>query len=180
MKRSPFYPEIAAHQPSVVTMQGWEVANVFTTAAEEHAAVRQRVGLLDWSTTGEFEIQGPDALEVVQKLVVNDARMPVNRVLYTSILDEDGGMRSEMACQNRTSSPHGSTSRSVERGSMSARLMRSARPARFWVLGLGSIPDMAAMANVASASPNPVTTNLGSSCLAPKNLVYALSATPSS
>jgi aminomethyltransferase len=96
MKRSPFYPEIAAHQPSMVTMQGWEVANVFTTAAEEHAAVRQRVGLLDWSTTGEFEIQGPDALAVVQKLVVNDARIPVNRVLYTSILDDDGGMRSDI------------------------------------------------------------------------------------
>ena len=96
MKRSPFYPEFAAHEPSMVTMQGWQVPNVFTTAADEHAAVRQRVGLLDWSTTGEFEIQGPDALEVVQKLVVNDARMPVNRVLYTSILDEDGGMRSDI------------------------------------------------------------------------------------
>jgi aminomethyltransferase len=52
---------------------------------------------MDWSTTGEFEIMGPDALDVVQRLIVNDAStMPVNRVLYTSILEEDGGILSDI------------------------------------------------------------------------------------
>ena len=97
MKRSPFFPEFATYQPSLIAIQGWEVVNVFTSLQEEHTAVRERVGLQDWSTTGEFEIQGPDALAVVQKLIVNDAsRMPVNRVLYTSILNEDGGMSSDI------------------------------------------------------------------------------------
>jgi aminomethyltransferase len=97
MKRSPFFGDIAEYQPSFAAVQGWEVPNEFTTAAEEHQAVRERVGLLDWSTTGEFEIQGPDALAVVQRLIVNDAsRMEVNRVLYTSILDNDGGMTSDI------------------------------------------------------------------------------------
>ena len=97
MKRSPFFGEYAEHQPSFATVQGWEVPNEFTTAAEEHQAVRERVGLLDWSTTGEFEIQGPDALAVVQRLIVNDAaRMEVNRVLYTSILDNNGGIISDI------------------------------------------------------------------------------------
>lgn len=97
MKRSPFFPDYAAHQPALVGMQGWEVPNVFTSPEQEHCAVRERVGLLDWSTTGEFEVMGPDALAVVQELIVNDAsRMPVNRVLYSSILDEDGGMRSDI------------------------------------------------------------------------------------
>jgi aminomethyltransferase len=97
MKRSPFFSDIADHNPTLVKVQGWEVPNVFTTPAEEHAAVRQRVGLLDWSTTGEFEIQGHDALDVVQKLIVNDAsKMPVNRVLYTSMLDEEGGIISDI------------------------------------------------------------------------------------
>jgi len=97
MKRSPFFDEIAAHNPALVGVQGWEVPNEFTIAAEEHKAVRERVGLFDWSTTGEIEVQGPDALALVQKVIVNDAsRMPVNRVLYTSILDEDGGIRSDI------------------------------------------------------------------------------------
>ena len=97
MKRSPFFSEIVAHNPVLVGIQGWEVPNEFTIAAKEHEAVRERVGLLDWSTTGEIEVQGPDALALVQKVIVNDAsRMPVNRVLYTSILNEDGGIMSDI------------------------------------------------------------------------------------
>jgi aminomethyltransferase len=97
MKRSPFYPDIMLHNPVFVGVQGWEVPNVFSTAEDEHVSVRERVGLLDWSTTGEFEIQGPDALDVVQKLIVNDAsKMPVNRVLYTTMLGEDGGIVSDI------------------------------------------------------------------------------------
>jgi aminomethyltransferase len=97
MKRSPFFPEIAAHNPALAGIQGWEVPNIFTSPEEEHTAVRERVGLLDWSTTGEFEIQGPDALAVVQQLIVNDAaKMPVNRVLYTTMLNPDGGIMSDI------------------------------------------------------------------------------------
>jgi aminomethyltransferase len=97
MKRSPFFGDIVERHPALVGVQGWEVANEFVSAAEEHRAVRERVGLFDWSTTGEFEVQGPDALALVQKLIVNDAsRMPINRVLYTSILGENGGMQSDI------------------------------------------------------------------------------------
>jgi aminomethyltransferase len=80
-----------------VGIQGWEVPNVFSTPKAEHEAVRTAVGLLDWSTTGEFEIQGPDALHVVQKLIVNDAaRMPVNRVLYTTMVNDEGDILSDI------------------------------------------------------------------------------------
>jgi aminomethyltransferase len=97
MKRSPFFCDIAAQDPELVTVQGWEVPNAFTTPEAEHLAVRERVGLFDWSTTGEIEVQGPDALALVQKVIVNDAaRMDVNRVLYTSILNDAGGIRSDI------------------------------------------------------------------------------------
>jgi aminomethyltransferase len=97
MKRSPFFPNILALNPTLGAVQDWEVANVFTSVGEEHQAVRERVGLVDWSTTGEFEIMGKDALKVVQGLIVNDAStMPVNRVLYTTILNPDGGIASDI------------------------------------------------------------------------------------
>jgi aminomethyltransferase len=97
MKRSPFFSEISEQSPTLVAVQGWEVANVFTTVADEHQAVRERAGLMDWSSTGEFEVKGPDALAVVQRLTVNDAAaLPVNRVLYTSMLDADGNMLSDI------------------------------------------------------------------------------------
>jgi aminomethyltransferase len=97
VKRSTFFSEIVENSPTLAVVQGWEVPNVFTTAADEHRAVRERVGLMDWSTTGEFEVKGPGALAVVQRLTVNDAAaMPVNRVLYTSILDEGGSILSDI------------------------------------------------------------------------------------
>jgi len=97
MKRSPFFCDIMARQPSLGVAQGWEVANHFTSPEEEHHAVRRRVGLFDWSTTGEIEVQGPDALALVQRLIVNDAApMPIHRVLYTTILNPDGGIMSDI------------------------------------------------------------------------------------
>jgi aminomethyltransferase len=97
MKRSPFFSKIAEQGATLADVQGWEVPNVFTTVAEEHQAIRERVGLMDWSTTGEFEVKGPDALVAVQQLIVNDAStMPVHRVLYTSILEEGGGILSDI------------------------------------------------------------------------------------
>ncbi len=97
MKRSPFYCDILQAGPQWAVVQGWEVPNVFTNAREEHLAVRQRAGLFDWSSTGEIEIQGRDALRLVQKVIVNDAAgMPVNKVLYTSMLTEDGSILSDI------------------------------------------------------------------------------------
>ena len=97
MKRSPFFCDVLAQSPALVNVQGWEVPDRFTAPGEEHRAVRERVGLFDWSTTGEFEVQGPDALALIQKIIVNDAsKMDVGRVVYTSILGEDGGIRSDI------------------------------------------------------------------------------------
>jgi aminomethyltransferase len=97
MKRSPFFCDIAATNPVLVTMQGWEVASQFTDVEKEHRAVRERVGLFDWSTTGEFQVCGPDALALVQKLIVNDAsRMDINQVLYTTILNDAADVVSDI------------------------------------------------------------------------------------
>jgi len=97
MKRSPFFGDIAATNPVLVNAQGWEVANQFTKVEDEHRAVRERVGLFDWSSTGEIEVRGSDALALVQKVIVNDAsKMSINQVLYTTILNEDGGIRSDI------------------------------------------------------------------------------------
>ena len=56
MKRSPFFCDVLAQSPALVNVQGWEVPDRFTAPGEEHRAVRERVGLFDWSTTGEFEV----------------------------------------------------------------------------------------------------------------------------
>jgi aminomethyltransferase len=45
----------------------------YSGIAKEHAAVRNNAGLFDVSHMGEFEIRGPEALDLVQHLTTNDA-----------------------------------------------------------------------------------------------------------
>ena len=59
----------------------------------EHRAVREAAGLFDVSHMGEFQISGPDALECVQDLTVNDAaHLEVGQAQYSLICAENGGI----------------------------------------------------------------------------------------
>jgi sarcosine oxidase subunit alpha len=59
--------------------------------AREVRAVREGVGLVDVSTLGKIEIQGPDAAEFLNRLYINGfAKLPVGRARYGVMLREDG------------------------------------------------------------------------------------------
>lgn len=59
----------------------------------EHRAVRTAAGVFDVSHMGEFEISGPQALEFVQYLTVNDpASLAIGRAQYSLLSREDGGI----------------------------------------------------------------------------------------
>ena len=59
----------------------------------EHRAVRAAAGVFDVSHMGEFEISGPQALEFVQYLTVNDsASLAIGRAQYSLLSREDGGI----------------------------------------------------------------------------------------
>ena len=65
----------------------------YSSIVKEHLAVRATVGLFDLSHMGEFEIHGPGASELVQKLSTNDVRrLTDGRVLYTLFCNEAGGV----------------------------------------------------------------------------------------
>lgn len=97
MKRTPFYHEFVAAGAIFQETQGWQVPARFSSSREEHLAVRQRAGILDWSSTGEIEIKGCDALTVIQRIIVNDAsRMSVGRVLYSTLCQPDGSILSDV------------------------------------------------------------------------------------
>ncbi len=97
MKRTPFYHQFVAAGATMQVVQGWEVAAEITGERAEHLAVRERAGLFDWSSTGEIEIQGRDALALVQRVIVNDAaQMPIGRVLYSTMCKPDGAILSDI------------------------------------------------------------------------------------
>ena len=62
----------------------------------EHLAMRDRVGLVDVSAFAVFDITGPGALPYVQRMAVAEMDVPVGRVVYTSLLNERGGIKADL------------------------------------------------------------------------------------
>jgi aminomethyltransferase len=88
-------PLFETHQrmgAKLVDYSGWMMPVQYTSALQEHAAVREAVGLFDASHMGEFELRGEKAIEVVNHLVCNDLSLCVNgQAMYTGLLNEAGG-----------------------------------------------------------------------------------------
>lgn len=59
----------------------------------EHETVRNGVGVFDVSHMGEFLIEGPKALELIQKVATNDAStLTIGRAQYSCMPNENGGI----------------------------------------------------------------------------------------
>ena len=74
----------------------WERQNWFEYSAEEHRAVRERVGLIDQSSFGKILVSGPDAESVLNDICANDVAVPVDRVVYTQWLNDRGGIEADV------------------------------------------------------------------------------------
>ncbi|HET7387995.1 MAG TPA: FAD-dependent oxidoreductase [Nocardioidaceae bacterium] len=62
----------------------------------EHLAMRDRAGVVDLSAFTIFDVVGPGALDAVQQTVVSQADVALGRVVYTSVLDDRGGIRADL------------------------------------------------------------------------------------
>ncbi len=62
----------------------------------EHLAMRSRVGMVDLSAFALFDVVGPSALDVVQKLSVNQMDVPVGKAVYTPWLTPAAGFKSDL------------------------------------------------------------------------------------
>jgi len=66
---------------------GW-----FDQVATEHRAAREGVTLFDLSPFAKFEVSGPDALAVCQRVATNDVDVAVGTAVYTLFLNRGGGI----------------------------------------------------------------------------------------
>jgi aminomethyltransferase len=57
----------------LIPFGGWEMPVEYSGIAKEHTAVRTAAGLFDVSHMGEFDIRGPEALDLIQHVTTNDA-----------------------------------------------------------------------------------------------------------
>ena len=72
-KRTPLYAVHKAMGARLIPFGGWEMPVEYSGIAKEHTAVRTAAGLFDVSHMGEFEVRGPEALDLIQSVTTNDA-----------------------------------------------------------------------------------------------------------
>ena len=59
----------------------------------EHETVRNALGVFDVSHMGEFLIEGPNALDLIQKVSSNDAsKLSIGKAQYSCLPNDDGGI----------------------------------------------------------------------------------------
>ncbi|HVE73444.1 MAG TPA: glycine cleavage system aminomethyltransferase GcvT [Thermoanaerobaculia bacterium] len=76
----------------MVDFGGWELPVQFSGILEEHEAVRSKVGLFDVSHMGEITVQGPQALDLLQRTTCNDvSKLAEGRIHYNGLLYPTGG-----------------------------------------------------------------------------------------
>ncbi len=92
LKQTPLHDEHVGLGGKMVPYAGFSMPVQYPTGMlKEHQAVRNDAGLFDVSHMGEFEIRGPQALDLVQHLLTNDAsRLQVGQAQYTVLTNTDG------------------------------------------------------------------------------------------
>jgi aminomethyltransferase len=91
LKRTPLYEMHLKLGGRMVPFGGWEMPVQYSGVIEEHKAVREQAGLFDVSHMGEFELKGPDALNLIQLVSVNNAsKLEIGQVQYSLMCYENG------------------------------------------------------------------------------------------
>lgn len=75
---------------------GWTRPPYFDRVAQEHQAVRERVGLFDMTSFGKIDLRGPGALPLLQRLADNQIDVPAGKAVYTQFLNTRGGVETDV------------------------------------------------------------------------------------
>lgn len=125
LRTSPLYDVLLSQGAEFGSKNGWERVNYFRPdlqarpayglskpawlpwVIEEQQATRQAVALYDQSSFSKLLLQGRDALAVLQRLCANDIDVPVNKMVYTAMLNARGGFESDLTVIRQTPDRHG-------------------------------------------------------------------------
>jgi glycine cleavage system aminomethyltransferase T/glycine/D-amino acid oxidase-like deaminating enzyme len=114
LRASPLYDILAGKGAEFGSKNGWERANYFRPTGiaapahtlgtpgwlpwmiEEQRATREAVALYDQSSFAKLLLQGRDSLALLQRLCANEMDVPVGKMVYTPMLNERGGIESDL------------------------------------------------------------------------------------
>jgi sarcosine dehydrogenase len=112
---SPLYERLKAHRAVFGSKLGWERPNWFAPegveprdiysmgrqnwfgpVGEEHALVRNAVGVFDQSSFAKYEVTGRDAERALDLICAGDVTKPPGRLTYTQLLNGRGGIEADL------------------------------------------------------------------------------------
>jgi len=77
----------------MIPFAGYNMPVRYSSDMEEHKTVRENVGVFDVSHMGEFIVEGPNALDLIQKVSSNDAAtLKIGQAQYTCFPNLEGGV----------------------------------------------------------------------------------------
>lgn len=96
-RRTPLYDRHVQAGGRLIDFAGWELPVQYSGVLDEHATVREAVGLFDVSHMGELRITGPDAIAAVNRVVTNDiSKLVDGQAQYTAVCLPSGGIVDDM------------------------------------------------------------------------------------
>ncbi len=95
-ERPHWYEANAALPAEVPPRDAWAARHWSPIAAAEAHATRHAVAMYDMTPLKHLEVEGPGALDLLQRLTTNDLAKSVGAVTYTLMLDEAGGVLSDL------------------------------------------------------------------------------------
>jgi aminomethyltransferase len=97
LKRTPLYEAHVAAGAKLVPFAGWEMPVEYDGIKAEHLRVRKSCGVFDVSHMGEIETEGPQAVELLQRLLSNDvSKIQLGGAQYSCLCREDGGVLDDL------------------------------------------------------------------------------------
>jgi aminomethyltransferase len=105
MQITPLFPIYQKYQAKVVDFHGWNLPVQFSGIIQEHHTVRNQVGLFDVSHMGEILVEGPQAVEFLDYVLVNQiSTLKPGFIRYSPLCFEHGGTVDDLLvyCYNAT------------------------------------------------------------------------------
>lgn len=93
MKNTPFTHKHIALGAKMTPFAGYNMPISYSGINDEHAAVRNSVGVFDVSHMGEFILKGEHALDLIQRVTSNDAsKLTAGKAQYSCLPNANGGI----------------------------------------------------------------------------------------
>jgi len=97
LRQSPLRDRHKAAGAKLVPFAGWEMPVQYEGVRTEHECVRSKAGMFDVSHMGEVRTSGPEAQELLQRLLSNDvSKLAEDGAQYSVLCNEDGGVLDDL------------------------------------------------------------------------------------